>query len=479
MSSARPSGSAPSSASGSRFRTALRNYRFPLAILTGVVIGAIIGLVFGERAAVLKPLGTVFINMMFTLVVPLVFLSIASAVAGMQSARRLGGILGGMMGVFLATGVVASVLMIAALWIFKPTEGLDIALPEPEAVEDPGSLGDQIVSTFVVDDFSKLLSAENMLALIVFAILVGFATSSLGAKGKPFNDFLQSGSEVFLRFTSLIMYYAPIGLGAYFASLIGELGPQLVGGYLRAFLVYFPVSIGYFLIAFSLYAFLAGGRRGFTAFWKNIIEPLAVSVGTSSSVAAIPANLRAGKRIGVPRDVRETIIPIGATIHMEGSCLSAILKIAFLFAIFERDFFTPGTLLTAIGFALLSGMVMAGIPSGGFIGELMIITLYGFPPAALPVIQIIGTVVDAPATTVNAVGDQSSSMLVARILDGKDWMEKTKAAEAAEDAAAEAAVAGPGAGGSVGAGAGVAAAGPGGTENAAVSGSEEKGTDRG
>lgn len=415
----------------SGLRAALRSYRFPLAILSGVLIGAIIGLVFGERAAVLKPFGTLFINMMFTLVVPLVFLSIASAVAGMQSARRLGGILGGMMGVFIATGVVASVIMIAALWVFQPTNGMDIELAAPEAVEETeGSLGDQIVGSFVVDDFSKLLSAENMLALIVFAILVGFATSTLGEKGRPFNAFLQSGSEVFLKFTSLIMYYAPIGLGAYFAALVGELGPQLVGGYLRAFLVYFPVSIGYFLIAFSLYAFLAGGRRGFASFWKNIIEPFAVSVGTSSSVAAIPANLRAGARIGVPRDIRETIIPMGATIHMEGSCLSAILKIAFLFAIFERDFFTPGTILTAIAFALLSGMVMAGIPSGGFIGELMIITLYGFPPAALPVIQIIGTVVDAPATTVNAVGDQASSMMVARLLDGKDWQEKGLAAEA-------------------------------------------------
>ncbi|HHX45843.1 MAG TPA: dicarboxylate/amino acid:cation symporter, partial [Brevibacterium sp.] len=110
---------------------------------------------------------------------------------------------------------------------------------------------------------------------------------------------------------------------------------------------------------------------------------------------------------------------------MEGSSPSAILKIAFLFAVFQRDFFTLENIVTAIAVALLAGMVMAGIPSGGFIGELMIITLYGFPAAALPIIQIIGTVIDPPATTVNAVGDQASSMMVARILDGKDWMDKT------------------------------------------------------
>ena len=423
----------------SKVRGILRNYRFPLFILAGVVIGAIIGLIFGEKATVIKPFGTLFINMMFTLVVPLVFFSISSAVAGMSSATRLGKILGGMLGVFAITGIIASIVMIAALWITSATEGVQVEMTDPENVEEVGSIGDQLVQTFVVDDFSKILSAEHMLALIVFAVIVGIASSKIGPAGKPFAAFLHSGSEVFLKFTSIIMYYAPIGLGAYFAALIGELGAQLVGDYVRAFLVYYPVAIVYFVVAFTLYAFLAGGRRGIFAFWSNIIEPTAISLGTSSSVAAIPANLRAGKRIGVPRDIRETIIPIGATIHMEGSSLSAILKIAFLFAVFQRDFFTPGNILIGIAVALLAGMVMAGIPSGGFIGELMIITLYGFPAAALPIIQIIGTVIDPPATTVNAVGDQASSMMVARLLDGKDWMDKPEESETdeADDTPAE------------------------------------------
>ncbi|WP_432791315.1 dicarboxylate/amino acid:cation symporter [Brevibacterium sp. K11IcPPYGO002] len=410
----------------SGFLRILRNYRFPIFILTGVVIGAIIGLVFGKRATVIKPFGTLFINMMFTLVVPLVFFSIASAVAGMSSAARLGKIMGSMLGVFAVTGIIASIVMVAALRIFNATAGVEVEMQEPENVEDVGSIGDQLVQTVVVDDFSKILSAEHMLALIVFAVIVGFATSRIGDAGKPFAQFLNSGTEVFLKFTSIIMYYAPIGLGAYFAALIGDLGAQLVGDYVRAFLVYYPVAIAYSILAFTFYSFVSGGRRGVSRFWGNILEPTAISLGTSSSVAAIPANLRAGEKIGVPRDIRETIVPIGATIHMEGSSLSAILKIAFLFAVFQRDFFTPENILIAIAVALLAGMVMAGIPSGGFIGELMIITLYGFPATALPIIQIIGTVIDPPATTVNAVGDQASSMMVARILDGKDWMDRTE-----------------------------------------------------
>lgn len=414
-------------------KNAWRNYRFPILVLTGIVLGAIIGLVVGERAVVLKPLGSIFINLMFTLVVPMVFFSIGSAVANMDSAKRLGKIMGSMMLVFISTGIVASIIMLAALGIFRPFDGISVRMDEKPDTGEDLSLGDQIVGTFTVDDFSKVLSAEHMLPLIIFAVLVGLACGSIGQRGEPFKAFLNSGNEVFMKLTSIVMLYAPIGLGAYFAALVGELGPQLVGGYVKAFVVYYPVAIVYFFAAFTLYSLLAGGVPAMRRMWHNILEPAAVSLGTGSSVASIPANLRAAKRIGVPRDVRETIIPIGSTIHMEGSCLSAILKIAFLFAVFERDLFTPKALMIAVLIALLSGMVMSGIPSGGFLGELMIITMYGFPPAALPVISVIGTVVDPPATTVNAVGDNVSSMLVARVVDGKDWMEKAEEEEEEED----------------------------------------------
>ncbi|EFG47038.1 transporter, dicarboxylate/amino acid:cation Na+/H+ symporter family protein [Brevibacterium mcbrellneri ATCC 49030] len=401
-----------------------KNYRFPILILTGVVVGAIVGLILGESATVLKPFGTVFINMMFTLVVPMVFFSIASAVANMNSATRLGRIMGSMMAVFIATGIVASSVMLLALGIFRPLDNVQVNMDELPEEQEELSIGDQIVGAFTVEDFSDVISTEHMLPLIVFAVLIGLSANLVKEKGAVFRSFLDSGNEVFMKMTGLVMYYAPIGLGAYFAALIGELGSQLVGGYVRAFAVYYPVAIVYFFAAFTLYSWLAGGVGGMRRMWANILAPAAVSLGTGSSVATIPSNLRAAKRIGVPDDIRETIIPIGATIHMEGSCLSAILKIAFLFAVFERDIFTPQALAIAVLIALLSGMVMSGIPSGGFLGELMIVSMYGFPPAALPIISVIGTVVDPPATTINAAGDTVSSMMVARVVDGKDWMKK-------------------------------------------------------
>jgi len=225
-----------------------------------------------------------------------------------------------------------------------------------------------------------------------------------------------------MRVIRLIMYYAPVGLGAYFAYLVGTLGPELLGSYLRVVALYYPLALVYFFIGFSLYAFLAAGKKGVASFWGNILVPSLTAWGTGSSLAAVPVNLEAADRIGVPRDVSRVVIPVGATIHMDGTGMGAILKISLLFAFFGIPFGGIGTIATAIGIAILSGMVMSGIPGGGFLGELLIVTLYGFPVEALPVISMVGTLVDPPATMVNATGDNVCSMLISRILNGRKWM---------------------------------------------------------
>lgn len=400
----------------------LKAYQFPLILLASIIIGSIIGLIYGEKATIIKPFGDIFINLLFMVVVPLVFFSISSAIANMDSIKRLGKIMGSMITIFFITGIIASVFMLIAVVLFPVGGGTDIALITPEDTEQL-TLAEQLVSTFTVPDFVDLFSRTNMLALIIFSTLIGLATSLTGEAGRPFAKFLISGSEVFMKLVQLVMYYAPIGLGAYFATLVGEFGTDLIGDYAKAVIVFYPVSILYFAIGFTLYAFLAGGRRGVSRFWKNILAPAATALGTGSSIASMPINLDAAKKIGVPKDIREIVLPLGATIHMDGSSLSAMLKIAFVFGVFNMDFVGFDVFLTAIGVALLSSMVMSGIPGGGFIGEMMIITLYGLPIQALPIISAIGVVVDPPATMVNATGDTVSSMLVTRHLEGKDWMD--------------------------------------------------------
>jgi Na+/H+-dicarboxylate symporter len=405
-----------------RLQPFLKSHGFSLLLIFSIAVGAGLGAVYEKEAVLLKPLGDIFLNLLFTVIVPLVFFSISSAVASMTDHRRLGRILSRMLLVFVATGCIASCVMIVAVMLYPPASGVAIPLTAAADIRRISAV-DQIVNALTVPDFSRLFSRNSMLALIIFSMLTGFATSAVGEKGKTFASFLASANEVMMKLVSLIMLYAPIGLGAYFAYLVGSFGPELLGSYGRAMTLYYPVALAYYLFAFTLYVFLAGGVSGAGRFWRSIIPPSVTALASGSSMAAIPANLRAADRIGVPRDISEVVIPLGATLHMEGSCLAAVLKIAFLFGVYRIPFSGVEPVVTALGIALLTGVVVSGIPGGGTIGELLILSLYGFPPEAFPLITMIGTLVDAPATMLNAVGDNVSSMMVARLLGGRGWME--------------------------------------------------------
>ena len=399
----------------------LKAYGFSIILIVSIVLGSLLGIIYKKDAIVFKPFGDIFLNLLFTAIVPLVFFSISSAVASMNNIRRLGKIISAMILVFVVTGLIASVIMVIGVVLYPPAIGVKIALG---TVVNPEQLKatDQIVKAFTVSDFADILSKKNMLALIILSILLGLSTSAVGERGKVFANFLASASDVMMKLISFIMYYAPIGLCAYFAYLVGVFGPELLGAYARAMVLYYPTAILYFFIAFTLYTFIAAKQEGVKRFWRNIIPASLTALATGSSMATIPANLEAANKTGVPKDISEVVIPIGATIHMEGSCLAAILKIAFLFGLFQMNFAGLETIATAIGIALLVGVVVSGIPGGGTIGELLIISIYGFPLEAFPIITMIGTLVDAPATMLNAIGDNVSSMIVARMLGGKNWM---------------------------------------------------------
>ncbi|MBN1774076.1 MAG: dicarboxylate/amino acid:cation symporter [Deltaproteobacteria bacterium] len=408
-----------------RWRAFLASWTLPLAMLVAISAGSAAGAWWGPGAKALQPLGDLFLNLMFTLVVPLVFCSIASAVSNMSSLRRLGKIAARMLAIFVVTGLFAAVLALVLVVLFPPGRGACVPLPPADAAAAP-SLGAQIVAAVSVPDFVDLLSRRNMLALIAFAGLFGLCVVLVGEKAKPVGRALSLVSDVVLRMTTLVMWYAPIGLGALFASLVGEHGAEILGGYARAVAVYYPVSLVYFGGCFTLYAWLAAGRPGVGAFWRAIPTAAVTAFGSGSSMASIPANLAASRRIGVPRDIRELVVPVGATVHMDGSSISAVVKIAFLFAVFGVPFTGFDVWAVALGVALLSGVVMSGVPGGGFIGEMLIVTLYGFPTEALPLLAVLGTLVDPPATMVNSTGDTVTGMLLARWIDGRDWFKRAR-----------------------------------------------------
>ncbi len=400
-----------------------KNYGFSLIILISVILGSLVGIIFKEDASVLKPFGDVFLNLMFTIVVPLVFFTVTSSIAKMLDLKRLGKIMGYSLLVFIVTCVIAALFMLISVKIVSPLDGSSVLIDTSEVTESL-SIGDRIVEAITVNDFSDILSRSHMLPLILFSIIVGISICLLKEKGQKLTEILELGSQAMMKAVKIVMYYAPIGLFGYFANLIGTFGTNLIEGYIKSLIIYIIVGFLYYIIFYTIYAYIAGGNLGVKRFYKNILNPTAVALATQSSLATLPTNLDSAKKIGIPKDVREVSMSIGTSMNMHGSVMSAILKISFLFAVFGRDFSGIDTYLVAILIAVLSGVVMSGIPAGGLIGEMLIVSMYSFPAGAFAIISTIGIIIDAPATAINVVGNPASSMLISRLVEGKNWLKR-------------------------------------------------------
>ena len=399
----------------------LKNYWFILSMLVGILAGCIVGALW-QGAGALEPLGTVFINLMFCVVVPMVFCSIASAIASMVSIRRAGRVLGVTVLTFFCTAAIAAVLMYVIVR-FLPVMTV---LP---AYEESGSasLGaaDLIINFFTKPDFMELWSRRAILPLIVAAILFGFGIQMSGGAETMTAKLLADVTGCIMKVIKLISYYAPIGFFGFFASLVAAHGKDFIGSYARTIIVFYVVCFAYMFAFFPLYARFGGGKGGAKAMFGKLFRPAAVSFGTCSSVATIPTNMEVAAEVGISRDVSEIVLPLGATMHMDGSAMSAIIKVAFLFAMFGKDFGT-GQAILAIVVAVASSVAMSGIPGGGGTGELVLCTLF-FPDQlaiAFPIAIAIGDLVDPPATMINAAGDFVASFIVSRFVDGKDWLQR-------------------------------------------------------
>ena len=401
----------------------LKNYAFILCMLTGIAGGCMVGLFWPQFAGNLEPLGTLFTNMMFCLVVPMVFCSIASAIANMPSMKRAGKVMGVTLGTFFVTAAIASVIMYLIIRAFPIVTGTyDVPAADPSEVM---GVGDMIVSFFTKPDFVELLSRRAILPLIVFAVIIGFGVQMSGGPATMTAKLLEDITGCIMNAVKIVTYYAPVGFFGFFANLVATYGPELIGDYSRTLLLYYGLSFAYMFVFFPIYARFGGGKGAVKVMFQHLFKPAAVSFGTCSSVATIPTNMEAAEDTGINKDVSNIVLPLGATMHMDGSAMGAIMKVAFLFGMFGQDF-DSGRAILAIIVAVFSSVAMSGIPGGGGTGELALCTVF-FPEQmaiAYPMALALGNLIDPPATMVNAAGDYVVSYIVARFVDGKDWLHK-------------------------------------------------------
>jgi len=421
-------------------KSVVKNYTFLAIMLAAMILGCIVGWIFpaardadggvvsGSGATIIKPLGTVFINMMFCIVVPLVFASISSAVANMKSRKRAGKIMGVTVLTFVVTGAVAAVIMYVLMRLFPPVLSPWSEIPSEE-MGDYATMSELLVNFFTSNDFVGLLSRRAMLPLIVFSLLFGFAVNLNGGQNTPVGRFLDDLTNVMLKFVKIVTYYAPVAFFAIFADLVATYGSEVITNYGRAMLVYYPLCFVYIFTAWPLFAWFGGGKHGVKSMFRHIAKPAIVSLGTCSSVATIPTNMEEAADTGISKDVSDMVLPLGATMHMDGSCFSCVLKIAFVMGVFGVPFEGIGMLIKVVLVAVLSSVGMSGVPGGGYIGEYIICSIF-FPnqmEMAFPILVAIGNLVDPPATMINAAGDYVVSYIVSRFVDGKDWLDKALA----------------------------------------------------
>ncbi len=400
-----------------------KNYGFIIFMLTGIVAGCLVGALNPTLGSKLAPLGTVFINLMFCVVVPMVFCSIASAISNMSSARRAGKVMGITIATFLITAAIAAVIMYLVVRFFPVVTG-DYKATEG-TVDSTLGVADMIINFFTKPDFVELLSRKAILPLIIAAVFFGFGVQMSGGKESVVAKLLDNLTSCLMNVVKIITYYAPVGFFGFFASLVATYGPDLIGDYSRTLIVYYVLSFVYMFVFFPIYARFGGGKGAVKVMWKHLFRPAAVSFGTCSSVATIPTNMEVCEETGVSKEVSNIVVPIGATMHMDGSAMSAIIKVAFLFGVFGLDFGT-GEAILAIIVAVFSSVAMSGIPGGGGTGELVLCTLF-FPDrlaTAFPIALAIGNLVDPPATMVNSAGDYVATYIVSRFVEGKDWLQK-------------------------------------------------------
>lgn len=400
----------------------IKNYKSTIILLLSIIIGMIVGIIFKEKASYLKPFGDLFLNLLLVIIVPLIFLTITVSIGKMKSPKRIGKILFTSLITFVVTSIISVVIGLGFAKNFniikyEDKNSIKEIIKEDKSVKkEKLNILEKTVNTVSVNDFKSLITNDNIIALICFSIIFGLAINLSKDKKKPVLDILDSFSSVVQKFIKIIMYYAPIGLGCYFAALVGSFGKELVLGYAKTFLIYLIACLFIYFVIYSLYAIICGGKKGFINYWKNIIPPSVCAMSTCSSAASMPINIESAKKMGVTEDVSSVSISLGTNFHKDGSIVGSVFKIMFLVQLFNSNTSTFKIILIA----LLATILVSAVPiGGGTISETLIITMLGFPLSTLPILTIIATIIDAPATVLNVTGNTISSVIINKFIDKK------------------------------------------------------------
>ena len=391
------------------------------AMLAGVVGGATAGTIIGQPMVGIEWIGTLFLNALKMTIIPLVIAAVITGVASLGDVRKLGKIGGYTLGYYASTTAVAVLIGLAVVNIVEPGAGITSADINADNSYDatertPIGLSDIVLSA-VSPNLVAAAAETKLLPIIVFSLIFAAALTTLGAKGEPTLKFFESLNHVMMKMINWIMYLAPIGIFALIASRLGKAGggmaflheAQAIGGYVIAVLVGLAIHS---VFLFSVLRLLTGKGLDFL---RHLSQALFTAFGTASSSATLPLTISGAKSAGVDDRAVRFVLPIGATINMDGTALYEAIAVMFIAQVYGIEM---GVMEQTIIFvtATLAAIGAAGIPQAGLVTMVIVLSAVNLPLEGIALILSVDWFLDRFRTVINVWGDSVGSALVSRVM---------------------------------------------------------------
>ena len=390
--------------------------KLPLAayIFAGLVLGILAGAALMKTPEIaveyIKPFGTLFLNLVKFIVVPIVLFSIMSGVISMQDMRKVGSIGVKTVCYYMCTTAMAVLIGLVIANLCKgffhqlATSGL-----EYEAAAAPSFI-ETIVNIFPNNALEPMVNA-NMLQVIVIALFFGFGAIAVGEKGRAFTEFVESASAISMYVMDAIIKLSPIGVFCLITPVVAENGPSVLGDLATVLLVAYAAYILHMVVVYSLTVKAMGGLSPIQ-FFKGMLPAILFAFSSASSVGTLPLNLECVQKLGAKKDVASFVLPLGATINMDGTSIMQGVAVVFVAQAFGIQL-SPADYLTVIATATLASIGTAGVPSVGLVTLAMVFDSVGLPVAGIGLIMGIDRILDMARTAVNITGDAVCTTIVA------------------------------------------------------------------
>lgn len=388
--------------------------RIPLwqKILAGLFLGVLVGALMGENASVFKPIGDIFISAIKMLIVPLVFSTLVVGITAMRDPQKMGRIGARTIALYLITTAFAITIGLLAALIFQPGVGLEISFESSVEAQQAPSLVEIIVNLVPQNPVSALASG-NILQIIVFAIGLGISLMLIGEKGEPTVRVFESFAEAMYKLTGIVMAFAPFGVFGLIAHVAGSYGLEVLLPLAKVIGVAYVASILHVLVVYSGLLVLLG-RLNPLRYLQGSIDALVVAYSSASSSGTLPVSLRcAQKNLGVSEGVSGFVLPVGATINMDGTAIYQGVVAVFIAQLigFDLSMMDYGMIILT---GTLASIGTAGVPGAGLIMLSIVLAQIGLPLEAIAVIAGIDRILDMARTSVNVAGDLMVTLLVGK-----------------------------------------------------------------